>query len=114
MSIWQENLSEKICLVHVSGRLDQTSTPELERELLRELDTGKCQLVVDLSEVVYVNSSGLRTLLTAWRKANERDARILLCCLSDRVLEVFSIVGFDKVFEIFDTADAAVATLKED
>lgn len=114
MSIWQENLSEEICLFHVSGRLDQTSTPELEKELLRELDTGKCQLVVDLSEVVYVNSSGLRTLLTAWRKANEREARILLCCLSDRVLEVFQIVGFDKVFEIYDTVDLAVATLKVD
>lgn len=112
MSIWRENISDKICLIHVKGRLDQTLTPELERELLHNLGEGKCQLIVDLSEVIYVNSSGLRTLLTAWREANEKDARILLCCLSDRVLEVFQIVGFDKVFELFDTMDAAIETLK--
>ena len=111
MSIRREYLSDNICLIRISGRLDQTLTPELEGELLQIIGEGNCQLVVDLYEVVYVNSSGLRTLLTAWRQANEKDAKIVLCCLSDRVLEVFEIVGFDKVFEIYETVEAAVESL---
>ncbi|GMQ78671.1 MAG: STAS domain-containing protein [Anaerolineae bacterium] len=112
MSIWREDLSESISLVGLSGRLDQTVTPKVESALLKELEEGNGQLIVDMTEVSYVNSGGLRCLLTAWRKANEHDDRIVLCALSDRVKDVFEIVGFDKVFEIYETRSLAVQALE--
>ena len=112
MSIWREDLTESISLVGLSGRLDQTVTPEIEAALLKEFDEGSGQLIVDMSEVSYVNSGGLRCLLTAWRKANEIDGQIVLCSLRDRVAEVFEIVGFDKVFEIYETRNEAVQSLE--
>ncbi len=112
MSIWREDLSESISLVGLSGRLDQTVTPKVETALLKELEEGNGQLIVDMTEVSYVNSGGLRCLLTAWRKANEHEGRIVLCSLTDRVKDVFEIVGFDKVFEIYETRSLAVQALE--
>ncbi len=112
MSIWREDLSESISLVGLSGRLDQTVIPKVESALLKELEEGNAQLIVDMTEVSYVNSGGLRCLLTAWRKANDQDGRIVLCSLSDRVKDVFEIVGFDKVFEIYETRSKAVQALE--
>jgi anti-sigma B factor antagonist len=113
MSIWREDLSESISLVGLSGRLDQTVTPKVEAALLKELAEGNGHLIVDMTEVSYVNSGGLRCLLTAWRKANDQEGRIVLCSLSDRVKNVFEIVGFDKVFEIYETRSMAVQALEK-
>ena len=111
MSIWREDLTESISLVGLSGRLDQTVTPKVETALLKELEANSL-LIVDMSEVSYVNSGGLRCLLTAWRKANDQEGRIVLCSLSDRVKDVFEIVGFDKVFEIYETRSMALQALE--
>ena len=107
MNIWQEAVSDTIRLVGVNGRLDQKLTPALEEELLGLLDQGYFQLVVQLKEVNYINSGGLRCLVTAWRQAHQLGGDLVLCGLNDRVLKVFSMVGFDKVFRIYDDCDAA-------
>jgi anti-sigma B factor antagonist len=113
MTIWDEPASEGSWLVVVSGRLDQSQNQLLEDELLRLLDEGHNQLIVDLSEVTYVNSGGLRCLVTVWRQARERGGNIVLCGLSERIARVFMIVGFDKVFLIYpdrDDAERGLAT----
>ncbi|HSG17979.1 MAG TPA: STAS domain-containing protein [Anaerolineae bacterium] len=107
MSIWDESFGEGSWLVVVSGRLDQSQNQLLEEELQRLLDEGHHQLIVDLSDVTYVNSGGLRCLVTVWRQARERGGNVVLCGLSERLAHVFRIVGFDKVFVIYPSrADA--------
>ena len=101
MSIWDEPASEGSWLVVVSGRLDQSQNLLLEEELLRLLDEGHHRLIVDLSGVTYVNSGGLRCLVTVWRQARQRGGNIVLCGMSERIARVFTIVGFDKVFLIY-------------
>ena len=107
MNIWQESVTDKIRLVGVNGRLDQNLTPTLEAELLSLLDEGIYYLIVDLDKVNYINSGGLRCLVTAWRQAHQHGGDLVLCGLNDRVTKVFSMVGFDKVFQIFIDRAAA-------
>ncbi len=112
MNIWQETISDDIRLVGVSGRLDQNLTPTLEAELLGLLDQGHYQLIVDLHQVNYINSGGLRCLVTAWRQAHQHDGDLVLCGLNERVAKVFAMVGFDKVFRIYGECDAALEALQ--
>lgn len=107
MSIWNQELPEDVWLVGVSGRVDQTQTSELEEKLDQLLEAGHHRLIVDLSEATYINSGGLRCLVTAWRHARERGGDAYLCCLQPRVHGVFDMVGFDKVFQIYPTRQAA-------
>jgi anti-sigma B factor antagonist len=109
MNIWQRKLNEPddLWLVGVRGRLDHTLTPTLEQKLNNLLAEGHYQLIVDLTEVEYINSGGLRCLVSAWRSARLQQGNVRLCGLNNRLSEIFGIAGFDKVFQIYATCDAA-------
>ncbi|MCI0397762.1 MAG: STAS domain-containing protein [Chloroflexi bacterium] len=112
MNVWQKQLSDDIHLVGVRGRLDQELTPTLEAELLSLIEEGHYYLVVDLAGAEYINSGGLRCLVTAWRQAREKGGNLVLSGLNSRLKEIFTMVGFDKVFQIYPTPEAAQKALK--
>jgi anti-anti-sigma factor len=112
MSIIQKQLPNDICLIILDGRLDQTQTPQLEAELTQLLDEdGRIKLIIDLSQVSYINSGGLRCLVGSWRKARQLEGNLVLCGLSNRLLEIFAMVGFDKVFQIVKDVNEAQAII---
>ncbi len=113
MSIWNKSLPGDIWMVGVSGRLDQKQTTELELTLQGLVNEDHLNLLIDLSEVSYINSGGLRCLVTIWRQTRHRGGNLTLCGLNTRLAEVFSIVGFDKVFDIFDDCFAARTDLSD-
>ena len=113
MTVRLEPLNQNTALVHVSGRLDHNQTPELEAQLDELLQSGRIRLIVDLSEVTYVNSGGLRCLVTAWRQARRQGGNVLLSGLRKRVHEVFVMVGFDKVFQVYPTRREALRVWQE-
>lgn len=100
-------------VVRVFGRLDTTLTDELEAALTPLVAQPEPKVIVDLSETTYCNSAGLRTLVTAWRKAHQNGGDVVLTSLNERVLEIFQMVGFDKIFRVFDERGAAIAFLKQ-
>jgi anti-sigma B factor antagonist len=115
MNIWQRQIDEadKLWLVGVRGRLDHSLTSELELKLNDLLNDGHTQLLVDLTEVEYINSGGLRCLVSAWRNARQQQGDVRLCGLNTRLTEIFGMVGFDKVFQIYTTCDAAQKELRQ-
>lgn len=86
------------------GRLDAATSSQLERALNRALSAT---IVLDMSRLTYVSSSGLRVLLTARRKARERNGDVVLCGLTQNVRDVFNMVGFSALFTIRDSLDEA-------
>ena len=111
VKIWQQEVADGIWVVGVNGRLDQTLTPALEQELTTLLDKGHTHLIVDLSQTNYINSGGLRTLVTGWRKARQQDGTLVLCGLNGRLQEIFGMVGFDQLFQIYPDLQAALTAL---
>ncbi len=113
MAIQQEPLKNDVWLVRADGRLDQSQTSSLEATLNQLLDNGRQNLIVDLSQVSYINSGGLRSLVSAWRRARQQEGDVMLCGLNDRLQEVFTMVGFDKVFQIYPTVATAQRAQKK-
>jgi anti-anti-sigma factor len=107
MNVWQEPMEDGIWVVVVNGRLDQTLNPTLEQQLTTLLDDGYARLIVDLSQTHYINSGGLRALVTGWRKARQQDGNLVLCGLDARLQEIFGMVGFDQLFQIYPNRQAA-------
>ena len=105
--VWQEALEDDIWLVGVNGRLDQPQTQILQDQLNALLDNNHLLIVVDLSKTVYINSGGLRCLVSAWRKAKKQGGDLYLCGLNDRLIEIFSMVGFNRVFQIYPDLETA-------
>ena len=108
MTIRQRKMEEGWRVVEVSGRLDATLTPELDTFLQQLIDEGHASLIVDLSAVDYINSGGLRSLVSAWRKTHAEGGELYLAGLSDRVLGIFEMVGFERIFQIHPDVTAAL------
>ena len=107
MSISCDKTTGNIWIVSSRGRLDQSLNPQLEQSLTDLLEDGHTRFIINLSEVTYINSGGLRCLVSAWRRAKEQGGDLVLCGLNPRLEEIFSLVGFDRVFHIYNTYDEA-------
>jgi anti-anti-sigma factor len=94
--------------VKLSGRLDASTVGQLERILADAQLAGVRAVVIDMSDLNYVSSSGLRVLLSARSAIRKRNGDIFLCSLGRNVREVFDMVGFSAVFGIFDTPEQAL------
>jgi anti-sigma B factor antagonist len=90
------------------GDIDLSRSPTL-RSSLRQAQAGKPpRLIVDLSQVDYMDSSGVATLVEAMQVARRSNTKIVLCCMKDRVRSIFEIARLDSVFAIVDTREAAM------
>jgi anti-sigma B factor antagonist len=97
----------QITVITPQGRLDAAGAPPLEAELKQHIDAGEVRLLVNLEGTRYISSNGLRTLLAAQKQAKVRGGALKLCCLSPRLVEIFEMSGFDRVFEIFQNREQA-------
>ncbi|MCZ7546092.1 MAG: anti-sigma factor antagonist [Anaerolineae bacterium] len=97
-----------VWLVAPHGRLDSVSSQPFEALLKADIDAGHATVIVDMSAVSYIASSGLKALVSAWRRASSVHGALTLAGLRPRVREVFEIVGFDQVFRIYDDVEQAV------
>jgi anti-sigma B factor antagonist len=95
-------------VVGVTGSIDIYSSPELRGELKVALEAKAPRLVIDLSGVAFVDSSGLATLIEALQKAQQYAGKVLLCGLTPKVLGVFQLANLDRIFQIRDTREAAL------
>jgi anti-sigma B factor antagonist len=90
------------------GDVDLTASPVLRQELKRVQGKRPARLVVDLTLVPYMDSSGVATLVEAMQIARKNGTRMVLCALADRVRSIFEIARLDTVFVIVATSDAAM------
>ncbi len=111
MTVSHQRLKHGLWLVEVSGRLDQSQTAALDDTLDELLADEAPRLIVNLSDVAYVNSGGLRSLVSAWRRARQAQGDVILYGLNARLSDIFSMVGFDKVFDIVADLDSAQKAL---
>ena len=106
-----------ITVLEVRGEADVYSSPTLRDRLMDLLDTGSPDavapvVVVDLSEVGFIDSTGLGTLVAAHKRAADQNGALPVVCAQDRILKLLRITGLDDVFEIHATLDEALASAR--
>ena len=85
-------------VLKIEGRLDTTTAPSLEKVINDSL-TDISELVLDLKELVYVSSAGLRVLLSTQKKMN-KIGMMKLIGVCEEVMEVFEMTGFSDILNI--------------
>jgi anti-sigma B factor antagonist len=98
---------KRLDLFEVKGRVDSNTASTLHDVLHERIDQGTSNIVVDLSQVTYMSSAGLRELVTALKRVRKGGGDLRLCAPSERVNEVIELAGLNSLFEIF--ADQTVA-----
>ena len=84
--------------IALSGRLDTTTAPDLEKTLKDSLD-GITELTLDLKELDYISSAGLRVLLSA-QKVMTGEKSMKLVNVGESIMEVFEVTGFSEILTI--------------
>lgn len=91
-------------------RLDAHNSGEFKTQMLNFFEEGKSNLIVDMAGVRFVDSSGLGALVSGYKNASARNGNLKLCGLQSQVKSMFELTRLHRVFEIFPTADEAVAS----
>ncbi len=92
-------------------RLDSNTAPALQTLLDDQVASGRTTLLVDMSAVSYISTSGLKVFLNIWRSLQAKGGRLALAGMMPYVREVFDTVGFDQFFDIHPTVDNALSVL---
>jgi anti-sigma B factor antagonist len=99
-------------VVMPSGEIDALSAPALGSRLLSLVaDEGKTEIVVDLSKVTFMDSTGIGVLLNALRSLASRGGRMVLVCPSERVFRPFQITGLVNKLQIARSREEAFGHL---
>jgi len=110
MDVDQRAVGNVVVAKPLERRLDARSAPEFKAAMARLVRDGHARIVLDLSDVEFVDSSGLGAIVSALKQvAGTGD--LVLCGTRPAVMSMFKLTRLDKVFQMFALADDAVAAL---
>jgi anti-sigma B factor antagonist len=89
-------------------RLDAHNSSELKDKILKIFEEGGRDIVVDLADVKFIDSSGLGALLSGYKNANMRSSAFALAGLQPRVQSMFELTRLNRVFDIYPDLDEAI------
>ncbi len=93
-------------------RLDANNSEELKTELRRIFDNGTKDLIIDLKEILFIDSSGLGVLVSGYKNASILHGSLKLSNLQSQVKSMFELTRLHRVFDIFTTVDDALQSYK--
>ncbi len=107
-------MSDEVQVLRPQGRLDSETSPELKRQALEAIGRGGRRLLLDLRDLAYISSAGLRAVLVAAAEMTAAGGRLAIASPNPQVTEVFDISGFVSVIDVHATAESATAELLKD
>ncbi|MDX9980859.1 MAG: anti-sigma factor antagonist [Lentisphaeria bacterium] len=108
ISVYQQG---SVSILRASGRLDATTMADTERQLTAAIVGGSRRMVLDCSAVEYISSAGLRVILSAAKRMQKAEGKLVLAAASPQVRQVFDMAGLGAVIPVFETTDEASASL---
>jgi len=96
-------------VLEVAGEIDVYTAPQLRERLIALVEGGARYVVVDLSGVEFLDSTGLGVLVGALKRLRGVNGELRLVCAHERLLKIFRITGLDRVFALYDTVATATA-----
>ena len=108
-----ETWNEQVCVVTATGEVDAHTAHALRDVLVRVIAAGGIHLVVDLSAVTFIDSSGLGVLVGRLKDVRARGGNLHLVVTNERVLRVLAATGLDMAFTVYATVDAALPARAE-
>jgi anti-anti-sigma factor len=104
---------DKFDTIQPIGRLDSFTSPQLEEMLYQQIHAGRFNFIVDLSQLEYLSSSGIRVFVNAQKICLKKDGVICMVSTPDLIMTTFQLFGFDKIFQFYETLETAAASFED-
>jgi anti-sigma B factor antagonist len=106
-------VDDHAAIMAVDGEIHVSTAPEFSELLNDAVQQGRTRLVLDLTGVTFIDSTGLSVLLTALRRVARADGRMALVCSNPTVLRLFEITHLDSTFDIHAELEPALAAIQD-
>jgi anti-sigma B factor antagonist len=107
-----EDVGSKGHVITVAGEIHVSTAPRFSLLLDDAIGRGKTAVVLDLSAVEFIDSTGLSVLLNGLRRVTRQRGRMALVCTNPTVLRLFEITRLDATFDIHATREAALSAVR--
>lgn len=107
----RQRLDEGRGLVVLKGEIDIYTAPRFKEDLLALIDEGAAAILVDLTQVEFIDSTALGVLIGGVKRLHPLDGRLLVIANTRPVLKILAITGLDKVFSVYPDREQALAAL---
>jgi len=104
----EESLDESTHLIAVKGEVHVSTAPEFSERLNDAIAKGKTGVVIDMTDVEFIDSTGLSVLLNALRRVTRQQGALALAVSNPTVLRLFEITRLDSTFDIAPSREEAV------
>ena len=101
---------DDVTVVSLSGEINSVSAPGVQNEVMPLAETAD-KILLDMTEISYMSSAGLRILLALYRQTSARNAHVVLVGVNDDIQNVMSVTGFLQFFTISDTLEKGLEAL---
>ena len=113
MEIEVEYVTETEAILRPSGRMDAVSAPQVQEKIEEVIDAGVTTLVVDLDEVYFMDSSGLRVLVSGLKALRRQGANPLkICNVNPQVKTALRLTMLDRAFDVYNNVAEAMASIE--
>ena len=109
---WKELTEGEVHIIRLSGEIDLQHSPEMRQLLHEKANKSVPAILLDFSEVKYIDSSGLATLVEYYQKSRGYSGQIALAGMNNRVRSVFDLVRLNEIFPIYPSEAEARASFQ--
>ena len=100
-------------VIRAGGYVDFDVAPQLKRRIIQRIDAGDRLIVIDLSDVGFIDSTAIGVLVGALKRLRETGGMLAVVCADDNVRGIFEVVGLDNLIPLHNSLDSAVAALAQ-
>ena len=111
--ISEDEIDDVSIVIRVVGEIHATTAPELSERLNEAIAVGRTGVVLDLTGVEFIDSTGLSVLLNGLRRITRVRGSMIVACANPTVLRLFEITKLDSTFEILPNCDDAIGRLRQ-
>ena len=105
----EERSGDGAHIIRVRGEIHVSTAPEFAQHLSNVVESGETAIVLDMTGVEFIDSTGLSVLLNGLRLVTQAHGRMAIVCTNPTVLRLFQITNLDETFDIFEDRESAIA-----
>ncbi|MEK6227730.1 MAG: STAS domain-containing protein [Actinomycetota bacterium] len=112
-NINDEEIDDQTHVISLGGEIDLYTAPEFKERMVELIEAGKRNIVVDLSEATFIDSTTLGVLVGGVKRLRPSGGGLALVCTDQNISKIFEITGLDRVFSIQDSRENALASFSD-
>lgn len=115
MADFSTSIKEKgeVSVINLKGYLDAHTAPTLENNFTKLIENNKFKIVVNFEDLAYISSAGLGVFMAYVESIRENKGDIKLTSMSDKVYNIFDLLGFPLLYEIYKSEEEAINKFRE-